>query len=251
MPADSRSPALVRVQDGCRTLRRCQRGGTGFRVIANSGMVGNMSAEIQVTEDYLFPSMVWYADIAGAERMNEKLLADISDLRARIKSIKRSNELGWHSPTNMHKRGEFDPLCECIGRMGETISGSMNMRRDRRLVIETFWVNINPKYAYNALHEHPQSVVSGVYYVQVDENSGSLRFRDPRAGKRMNPWPVAGDKTSDRRHWDRVNYKPVAGRLIMFPSWLEHDVEASLSDRERISISFNMNLQKLKQAPEP
>ena len=205
-----------------------------------------MSTEIQVTEEYLFPSLVWYADIAGAVQMNKMLMASILELRTTIKSIKRSNELGWHSPTDMHKRDEFKPLCECIEGMGETIADSMNMRKDRRLAIETFWVNINPKYAYNALHEHPQSVVSGVYYVQVDENSGSLRFRDPRAGKRMNPWPVAEDKKSDQRHWDRVNYKPTAGRLIMFPSWLEHDVEASLSDHERISISFNMNLQKLR-----
>jgi uncharacterized protein (TIGR02466 family) len=203
-----------------------------------------MSTEIQVTEEYLFPSMVWYADIAGAAQMNKRLLADVSELRAKIKSIKRSNELGWHSPTNMHKREAFSPLCECIGRMAETIADSMNMRKDRRLVIETFWVNCNPKYAYNALHDHPQSVLSGVYYVQGDENSGSLRFRDPRAGKRMNPWPVAEDKKSDRRHWDRVNYKPIPGRLIMFPSWLEHDVEANRSEQERISISFNMNLRK-------
>ncbi len=60
----------------------------------------------------------------------------------------------------------------------------------------------------------------------------------------MNPWPVAEDKKSDQRHWDRVSYTPVAGRLILFPSWLEHDVEANMSDHERISISFNMNLRK-------
>ncbi len=204
-----------------------------------------MSTQIQVNEEYLFPSMVWYADIAGAEAMNTALIADISELRTTVKSIKRSNELGWHSPTDMHKRAMFEPLCECIDGMAATIADSMNMRRDRRLVIETFWVNVNPKYAYNALHEHPQSVISGVYYVQVDDKSGSLRFRDPRAGKRMNPWPVAEDKKADQRHWDRVNYKPVAGRLIMFPSWLEHDVEASLSEQERISISFNMNLHKV------
>jgi uncharacterized protein (TIGR02466 family) len=171
-----------------------------------------MSTEIQVTEEYLFPSMVWHADIASAAQMNKQLLADVSVLRTKVKSIKRSNELGWHSPTNMHKRDMFKPLCECIGQMAGTIAASMNMRKDRRLVIETFWVNISPKYAYNALHEHPQSVLSGVYYLQVDEKSGSLRFRDPRAAKRMSPWPVAEDQKSDQRHWDRVNYKPAGGR---------------------------------------
>ena len=201
-----------------------------------------MSTEIQVTEDYLFPSMVWYADIASAKEMNATLITDIADLRTQVKSIKRSHVLGWLSPANMHTRDIFRPLCDCIEGMGATIAESMNMRKDRRLVIETFWVNVSPKYAYNSLHEHPQSLVSGVYYIQTDEKSGSLRVRDPRDAKRMSPWPVAKDKKSDQRHWDRVNYEPIAGRLIMFPSWLEHDVEANLSDQERISVSFNMNL---------
>jgi uncharacterized protein (TIGR02466 family) len=204
-----------------------------------------MGNDIKVTEEYLFPSMVWYADIDGAEAMNLKLSEGVSDLRTKVKSIKRSNELGWHSPTNMHKRELFAPLCDCINAMAGTIADSMSLRKDRRFVIETFWVNVSPKYAYNALHEHPQSFLSGVYYLQVDDKSGSLRFRDPRGAKRMSPWPVAEDKKADQRHWDRVSYKPKAGRLIMFPSWLEHDVEATLSDQERISISFNMGLQKV------
>ena len=139
-----------------------------------------MSVEIQVTEEYLFPSIVWFADISNSDEMNEQLIAHISELRTQVDSIKRSNELGWHSPTNMHKRDEFQPLCECINGMAETIAESMSMRKDRRLVIETFWVNINAKYAYNALHDHPQSQLSGVYYVQSDNKSGKLRFRDPR-----------------------------------------------------------------------
>ena len=89
----------------------------------------------------------------------------------------------------------------------------------------------------------PNSSLSGVYYVRSNEQSGRIRFRDPRAGKRMDPWPVAADEEADQRHWDRVHYKPVAGRLIMFPSWLEHDVEPNMSDEERISISFNMRLE--------
>lgn len=207
-------------------------------------LMQNVVTEIAVTEEYLFPSMVWRTDVPAAADLNRFLLQDIAVLRNKLKSVKKSNELGWHSPTDMHKRAEFKPLCEFIEKTAATIAGSMNVRPDRRFTIETFWVNINPKHAYNALHDHPQSLLSGVYYVQVDDKTGKLRFRDPRSGKRMNPWPVAADKESDQRHWDRVSYKPVAGRLILFPSWLEHDVEANLSDSERISISFNMNLRK-------
>jgi uncharacterized protein (TIGR02466 family) len=204
-----------------------------------------MSNGIQVTEEYLFPSLVWYADIVDGADINNKLLQDISVLRATEKAVKKSNELGWHSPTNLHKREQFNAIMECINGMAGTITSSMKLRKERRLVVETFWVNVNPKYAYNALHDHPKSSVSGVYYVKVDDNSGRLRFRDPRAAKRMDPWPVAIGQDLDMRHWDRVTYKPVAGRLIMFPSWLEHDVEPNMSDQERISISFNMVFRKV------
>lgn len=202
-----------------------------------------MTNEIQVTEEYLFPTMVWYADLPDADAMNRQLLSDIATLRSTVKSVKKSNEMGWHSPTDMHKRDEFAGLCDCIDQMAGTIATSMKMAASRHFVMDTFWVNINPKHAYNALHDHPNSSLSGVYYVQTTGQSGRIRFRDPRAGKRMDPWPVAKDEESDQRHWDRVHYKPVAGRLIMFPSWLEHDVEPNLSDEERISISFNMRLE--------
>lgn len=203
-----------------------------------------MEAEVEVIEEYLFPSMVWYADIAGAADLNTQLMAVIAKLRTQVKPVKKSNELGWHSPTNMHKRAEFAPLCQTISAMAQTIAQSMKLRDDRKFVIETFWVNVNARYAYNALHDHPRSDLSGVYYVRSDDNSGRLRFRDPRGAKRMNPWPVASDGDRDMRHWDRVNYKPIPGRLIMFPSWLEHDVEPNLSEAERISISFNLSLRK-------
>jgi uncharacterized protein (TIGR02466 family) len=203
-----------------------------------------MDSAVQVTEDQLFPSQVWHSELVNGNELNAELLREIADLRATVKSVKKSNELGWHSPTNMHKRTAFKPLCNSIHAMADVISESMKLRTDRRLVIETFWVNVNPKHAYNALHEHPHSVLSGVYYVQADQKSGRLRFRDPRDAKRMNPWQVDASAQSDQRHWDRVPYNPAAGKLILFPGWLEHDVEANQSDAERISISFNMGLQK-------
>ena len=204
-----------------------------------------MSTGIDVIEEYLFPTMVWSADISGARNMNRDLLETISTLRKEVPSIRRSNELGWHSPTNMHTHEGFALLGECIGKMAETIATSMKARPDTRLVIRTLWININPKYAWNALHEHPESILSGVYYVQADEKSGCLRFRDPRAAKRMSPWPIAPGSKKDERHWDRVSYQPKPGRMIMFPSWLAHDVEANMSEKERISISFNLVRQTL------
>lgn len=203
-----------------------------------------MKAIAEVSEDQLFPSQVWHTTLSNASTLNQALMAEIAALRTTVNSVKKSNELGWHSPTNMHKREAFRPLCDSIHAMASVVADSMKLRNDRRLVIEAFWVNANPTHAYNALHEHPHSVLSGVYYVQVDDKSGRLRFRDPRDAKRMNPWAVDSSAQLDQRHWDRVPYKPEPGKLILFPGWLEHDVEANQSHAERISISFNLGLQK-------
>jgi uncharacterized protein (TIGR02466 family) len=124
--------------------------------------------------------------------------------------------------------------------MAATIARSMKADTRVRLVIDTLWINVNPRNAYNTLHDHPDSVLSGVYYVQGNAKSGRLRFRDPRSAKRMAPWPVAVGAKTDKRHWDRVSLSPVAGRMVMFPSWLEHEVESNQSNEDRISISFNL-----------
>jgi uncharacterized protein (TIGR02466 family) len=100
------------------------------------------------------------------------------------------------------------------------------------------WANVNPKGGFNRTHIHPNSLWSGVYYVKTLPNCGHLKLEDPRSialmtRPRMKPGPQPG------RLWREVHYEPVAGRLIMFPSWLNHCVDPNLSDDIRISVSFN------------
>jgi uncharacterized protein (TIGR02466 family) len=195
-------------------------------------------------EDLVFPSMIWRTDFPGAPGYNKQLLAAIAKLLVEIPSIRKSNVLGWHSPPNMHRHPALRPLCAGIKHMADEIARSMNTDARARLVIDTLWINVNPKDAYNNLHDHPESVLSGVYYVQANAKSGRLRFRDPRSAKRMAPWPIATGVKTDKRHWDKVNLSPIEGRMVMFPSWLEHEVEPNQSDQARISVSFNLIFKK-------
>tara|TARA_B100000131_G_scaffold318115_1_gene361382 strand:+ start:115 stop:702 length:588 start_codon:yes stop_codon:yes gene_type:complete len=103
----------------------------------------------------------------------------------------------------------------------------------------TAWVNINGKGAYNTRHTHADGInlLSGVYYVTVPENSGSIVFFDPR--------PPIFHSMADMRYYGQGrlnNYKIEAreNRLLYFPSWLEHEVEPNNNDEDRISISFNL-----------
>jgi len=98
------------------------------------------------------------------------------------------------------------------------------------------WININSKGSYNKRHTHINTnfVVCGVYYVQCPENSGPIRFWDPRgrlpSEMRYEPWATR----------PFVDYTPKTNELLLFPSWLEHEVLPSSCDGERISIAFNV-----------
>jgi len=110
------------------------------------------------------------------------------------------------------------------------------------------WANISPKFAYNSSHVHGGCLCSGVYYVQTTvPKSGRLRFEDPREQSRLIvPQYRAGAQNS--RTWETVYFDPIPGRIIIFPSWLRHDVGANMTEQDRISVSFNYSQYKANAA---
>jgi uncharacterized protein (TIGR02466 family) len=105
-------------------------------------------------------------------------------------------------------------------------------------VITECWAVVNGKYGSNQYHQHPHAIISGVYYVQTQEKSGALIFRDPRPVAAMMAPPI-----TQRSAWTELTraYQPQAGRMLLFPSWLEHGVGTNESDEDRIAISFNIS----------
>ncbi|MBS1959464.1 MAG: hypothetical protein JST80_08340 [Bdellovibrionales bacterium] len=97
------------------------------------------------------------------------------------------------------------------------------------LVLSNLWVNVMPKNCYHAFHLHPLSVISGTYYVSVGKGSSPLRVEDPRASKFM--------ATPPRKI--QTDLKPRDGDVILFESWLKHEVPPHQNSAERISVSFN------------
>jgi uncharacterized protein (TIGR02466 family) len=107
----------------------------------------------------------------------------------------------------------------------------------RQLVMTDCWVNIMPRHVTHSLHIHPLSTISGTYYVQVPRGSPGLKFEDPRLERFMAAPPRKADCAPENRTW--VMMPAAAGDLLLFESWLRHEVVANPVDRERISISFN------------
>ena len=98
-----------------------------------------------------------------------------------------------------------------------------------RLELSSLWVNVMPKNCYHAFHFHPLSVVSGTYYAQTSPNASPIRFEDPRAGLFM---------ASPARKIQH-DLKPKTGEVILFESWLRHEVPPHSSAEDRVSVSFN------------
>lgn len=101
------------------------------------------------------------------------------------------------------------------------------------------WVNIMPAHTTHSMHIHPLSVISGTYYVQTPTGSSGIKFEDPRMDKFMAAPPKRAKPA--KRNRQIATYPARAGHVVLFESWLRHEVPASPQSDDRISISFNYN----------
>ncbi len=108
------------------------------------------------------------------------------------------------------------------------------------LRLDAIWVNILGEDGSHSGHIHPGSVISGTVYISMPEGSGDLRFEDPRLAMMMAAPALKEDAPDDAKRFIYVS--PSAGDILMWESWLRHEVMPSRHDDARISISFNFGL---------
>lgn len=193
--------------------------------------------------------MIFQYDVKGNEHLNKTLLDLTYAERERGIAVNKSNtaELGsWHSATMLHKNPDYQPLLTEVDAVLSRMSNELSYAKDQVLKVTTMWSIINPPGNGNRAHIHPNSLWSGVYYVQTPEKSGKIEFIDPRSALIMNQPKYENKKKRPRECWTKVNYKPVSGRMLIFPAWLYHGVDINMSKEkgraaDRIIVSFNIN----------
>ena len=196
-----------------------------------------------------FPTMVYQNDLEDCEALNKSLLELTYAERKSGVAVNKSNTaaLGsWHSHTNLHKSPDYAPLVKEIDTALARISAELSYAKDQVLKVTSMWSIINPPGNGNRAHVHPGSLWSGVYYVQAPENGGKIEFIDPRTVLIMNQPKYEAKRKRPRDCWTKVNYKPVAGRMVLFPGWLYHGVDLNTSKEtgpagDRVIIAFNIN----------
>ena len=182
-----------------------------------------------------FPTPIYIADIKHPT-LNQELERDILAWSNKNKGITRTNIQGWHSDTNMNELPEYAKLVDMLYSAQRTIYDQEYYESEPFL--GNMWANINPPGGSNRAHIHPNSLWSGVYYVKAPQNSGQLKIEDPRSVALMSR-PKQKDVPKPDRLLREHHYEPKTGRLIMFPSWLNHCVDPNNSNDIRISVSFN------------
>ena len=188
-----------------------------------------------ITEHH-FPTMIYIKDLPDSEKLNKYLEDHIMRWSQNDKGVSKTNAGGWHSETNMNTKKEYNPLTTELFNMQEEIYQKEKL--NRKPVLGNMWANINYPGCFNRPHIHPNSLFSGVYFIKTPQKSGNLMVYDPRPGVQMT-MPNRKEGKLSPELWREVHYEPKAGRCIMFPSWLWHEVKPNQSNDIRISVSFN------------
>ena len=108
---------------------------------------------------------------------------------------------------------------------------------DKLIRLDSLWINILPFGGIHTAHIHPHSAISGTAYVAMPEGTSSIKFEDPRLAMMM----AAPTRTTDSREEvsSFIYAKPKVGDVLLWESWLRHEVPMNMVDDDRISISFN------------
>ena len=189
-----------------------------------------------IKQDLMWPTPLWHTQIWEFMRsqtrvtFNEDFTSWILGVKEKEKSVRKSNRGGWQSELYKPDNEMFKPLINEIKEF--CLHLPLNIKKT---YVEQLWVNVNTKGDWNAIHQHGSYHLSGTYYVKVPEDSGRIVFRDPRPGAIGNVFHV---NRFDKGEFKRLSL--MEGLLAIWPSYLDHFVEPSQTDEERISISFDI-----------
>jgi uncharacterized protein (TIGR02466 family) len=202
----------------------------------------------------LFPTLVYAAPLARAGRgspvaaLNARLLREClqmaeDDVAGQRWSAKRypGGYTSYASQCQMQRISPtFAKLETLLNRHVARYAGDLALDlQGRQLVMTDCWINVMPTQVVHSLHLHPLSTISGTYYVRTPVGSSGLKFEDPRLDRYMAAPPRKGTAPAEQQSWFTLPAK--ACNVVLFESWLRHEVPPNPSLSPRISISFNYN----------
>jgi uncharacterized protein (TIGR02466 family) len=191
----------------------------------------------------LFATRLYSCRLGGANssELNARLHQECLQTRLDDEAGRRcpGGYTSYHSLCRMHTLSPtFERLERRLRRHVSAFAEALELDlKGRELSMTDCWINIMPKLVVHSLHLHPLSTISGTYFVRTPRGCPGLKFEDPRLDRFMAAPPRRADCRPENRTWHTVS--AAAGHLVLFESWLRHEVAPNPVPAERISVSFN------------
>jgi uncharacterized protein (TIGR02466 family) len=194
----------------------------------------------------LFPTLIYRDELANPQKLNLDLeeaslaLAAVDNGGNRwcekhgypgYTSFASSIDIQEHSPA-------FKKLVKQLDKHAAAFAKALHWDiRGGKPICDSIWVNVLPEGGSHTSHIHTNAVISGTYYVSVPKGAGPIVFEDPRYGQMMAAPPRT--KQAPREHQNHISETPTEGTVLMWESYLRHEVPLNRAEGLRISISFN------------
>ena len=197
----------------------------------------------------LFVTRLYRAELLRAQSLNDALAKTCLSIAAEDRAGQRwSREHGYKGYTSYASLDDLPTRASVfaelaahlnthVRRFAKTLDLEMG---GRRVVPDSIWINVMEQGGVHSAHIHPHAVISGTYYVSVPKGAAAIRFEDPRLPMMMAAPPKKENAARDNRSFVTVAPKP--GTVLLWESFLRHDVPPNNARGKRISISFNYAL---------
>lgn len=181
---------------------------------------------------FLFPTPIAIFKIPDPDRVKDEI-GKICNLS--------NNEFGWKSGKDL-----FAAKSPIINEMREFALNSATRYSssffDHEMTVDDFfimrgWLNVYQPFFTQQFHNHRQADLAAVYYVDVEDNTGGLRFMDPRGG-------LGWMHIDQSKQFNIFEIIPEKGDLIVFPGWILHSIGENRSDNSRISIAMDIHMKR-------
>jgi uncharacterized protein (TIGR02466 family) len=197
-----------------------------------------------------FPTYVYTAALqkTGSHDLNRELVRESRQLREDDDAGRRWSDKnypgGYTSYGSAHQLHRLSPTFQLLQRRLQrhvkAFASAVEWNLEgRELVMTDCWINIMTKQVVHGLHLHPLSTMSDTYYVRVPRRSPGIKFEDPRLDRFMAAPPRKVDARREAKPW--ITVPAVAGHVVLFESWLRHEIVPHPVAAERVSVSFNYN----------
>jgi uncharacterized protein (TIGR02466 family) len=198
---------------------------------------------MKVYHNFIFPSLLTEVECVEYEGIKDELINEIYQYQSQTDTVNYSNRGGWQSPSYFFNHVNSSNQNPLFDKIRDYIFPHLNNGIPYQWNFEliNMWININQKGNYNVCHCHPSSLLSGVFWIKIPENSGNLEFINPnnyQEGLLTDTLP--NDVATKHNFFNTLIVSPREGSLIIFPSHIFHNVTENKCDEDRISIAFNL-----------